>query len=839
MNFWRLVSPELLAETVIRGDHSHGIPLAGMLLATLAAWVLLPVADRYHTISGAMRYLWLGAGSLAMGIGIWAMHFTSMMAYHLPFPLAYDVSITLLSVLPAVLASATSIVMYLSAANSTHKLLLAALCMAVGIGFMHYLGMEAILVPADMYYVPLYFVLSIVAAAGMALVGLYAKVRLDRNRRMPRFFGNLAGSVVLGLAVTGMHFIAMHATYFVAHGDQVHAAAAHGASQQSTLFAGIVVATLLLLLLTMIGALVDRRLDRMANSLKQSELRFQRLAETTKMAIFTFNADHVTYANPALSAITGFSAVELQRRPLVDIFGVEFQDFAREILSGDAAFGRAYYEQFEIRTKQGDSCWLYFSVTPADIDSHANCLASACDISEQKRAELSLRRIAFTDQLTKLGNRTMFIDRLEHHLNLLVRRKVKAASCVLLLDLDNFKTINDTYGHVQGDLLLQEVANRLRPLARHCDTIARLGGDEFVILAEEMNSDHNASTIADRILAQLEVPIALHSREVTVHTSIGVVTLDPEQYQHPDQVLHDVDIALYRAKAQGRGCWVMYDEEIDARVKRSRLLLAELKTALAEGELQLYYQPIFAAADRSLRGFEGLARWQRKNGEWVSPGEFIPLAEEHGLVGEITLWAIDAATRQIGEWNRRWHTDRYYISVNVANDSFTDERFFKLIADRIAEYGIQRGQLKLELTERMLITDTQQMLERLDYLIELGCELMIDDFGTGYSSLAYLHRLPVKTLKIDRSFVAQLTEDGGSRAVINSIIALARTLRMDVISEGVETEEQSMLLAGMGATQIQGYLLGRPTGPGRAGDILGENIEAGATARPRVVALGR
>ncbi|MES2605280.1 MAG: MHYT domain-containing protein, partial [Pseudomonadota bacterium] len=252
MNLWRLVSPELLTETVVRGDHNHGIPLAGLLLASLAAWALLPVADRFNTIRNNSRYVWLIAGSLAMGIGIWAMHFTSMLVYHLPFPIEYDVTVTLLSVIPAALASGICIVMYVSARNSWKQLVLAALCMAVGIGAMHYIGMEAIVVPADMYYVPAYFILSIAAAAALALVGLYAKTRLDRNTRLPRFIGNLTGSVVLGLAVTSMHFIAMHATYFVAHEGHVHAGGEHAAMQQTVVFTGIVVATMILLVLTLL-----------------------------------------------------------------------------------------------------------------------------------------------------------------------------------------------------------------------------------------------------------------------------------------------------------------------------------------------------------------------------------------------------------------------------------------------------------------------------------------------------------------------------------------------------------------------------------------------------------
>jgi diguanylate cyclase (GGDEF)-like protein/PAS domain S-box-containing protein len=816
-----------------------------MLLAILAAWVLLPVAGRFNAIKTVSRYFWLIAGSAAMGIGIWAMHFTSMLVFHLPFPIEYDLAITGISIIPAMLASASSIVLYVSAQNSKLKLHLAALCMAVGIGAMHYLGMEAIEVPARMNYVPSLFLGSIGAAYAMALIGLYAKIRFDQNPRLPRFLGNISGSVILGLAVTSMHFIAMRATYFIANDAHAAHATQHDvgiyqelAMQPTGLLIGVMLATILLLSLIIIGTLVDRHLDSMASSLKQSELRFQRLAETTQMAIFTFNEEGVTYANPALSTVTGYTLDQLLSKPLQQTFGEEFRNFARQILHSSSPFGQAYYEQFEIKTQTGESCWLYFSVTHAEIDNKAACLASACDISEQKRAEISLRRLAYTDQLTHLGNRAMFLDRLQHHLDLLYRRKITARSCVMLLNLDGFKLINDTYGHVQGDVLLQEVARRLTPLMRQCDTIARLGGDEFVILLEEMNADHNMGLITERVLQQLSLPFALgNNQQVRVNTSAGVVALDADTYRTPDQVLHDVDIALQRAKEHDAACWVLYDDELDFSVKRARLLLAELRTALTNKQLQLFMQPIVSASSHHLRGFEALARWQRNDGEWVSPTEFIPLAEENGMITDLTLWALEAATSQLLQWNKEFDSHDYYISVNVANGSFSDERFFQLIANNISKFGIRPNQLRLELTERMLISDNKSMLVKLNHLIEVGCELMIDDFGTGYSSLSYLHRLPVKTLKIDRSFVMNMEKDEGSRSVVKSIIALAKSLKMDVISEGVETHEQARLLCVLGSTKLQGYLFGKPATGAVATQMLAESIVNEQKQRAALVQL--
>ncbi|TNE79118.1 MAG: EAL domain-containing protein [Gammaproteobacteria bacterium] len=807
MDFWRIVSPGLQEQALVTGHHNHLVCLAAVALAVLAASVTLPVSERFASTRGVLRYLWLMAGTISMGSGIWAMHFTSMLAYDLPFPVRYDIATTMLSMVPALLAGYSSILLFAPARACQRRMHLAALLLATGIAAMHYIGMEAITAPADMYYSPIPFFLSVVAAYLLSWVGLCCRITLPSHTGLSTTVTTLVGSAILGLAVSAMHFIAMASTYFIPSGVQT---VSGPYIQPSGLVVAILAVTFVLLSLLSIGILVDRHLARMALSLQSSEVRFQRLAETTQAAIFTFVDGRITYANPALSQITDYSIESLSKMTLEELFGEAFMQYVSNIAWDKMEVGEPLYEQFQITTAAGEKRWLYFSMTMAEFDQQPAVLASACDISEQKLAEFKMRHLAYSDQLTGLANRALFMDRLEHHLKLMGRSANDSLSIVLLLDLDNFKLINDTYGHVLGDQLLSGVAQRMQSLARKSDTLARLGGDEFVMLFENVENMSVVGRIAERMIDTLSERYVLNGKNVEVKVSMGVVVLDPSNHKTQDHVLHDADVALYRAKNQGRACWVLFDQQMDEMIKRGRLLQGELKTAIADGKLQLYYQPIVCAGNHRLCGFESLARWQRDNGEWVSPVEFIALAEEAGLVADVGLWAIETACRQIGEWNRSHGGADYYISVNIASDSFGDERFTRCISDCFARYGVCRGQLKLELTERILLTDTERMLDKLNTLIDLGCEIMIDDFGTGYSSLSYLHLLPVGAMKIDRSFVLNLEKSDSSLSVVKTIIALARSLDMGIVAEGVEKESQAEQLAALGATQLQGYLFGRP-----------------------------
>ncbi len=800
---WRLADPASFTEPALHGHHVHWLCVLAFVVAVLASWVLLSVLQRYQYSSGRSKQLWLMAGSVVMGTGIWAMHFTGMLAFSLPVPVAYDPLITFASALPAMLASACFLLLYEDEGMRQSRMLTLALIMAVGIGVMHYLGMEAVEVAADMYYEPVMFTVSILAAMVLAYAAVLTQNRL-RQMVLNPVQSKVIGSLSLGLAVTLMHFIAMSATFFQ---PNEHTMLSQISEAPLILVFEVITITCLLFFIASLVSIVDRRMIDMSSRLEKSENRFQRLAESTQTAIFTFNQDHITYANPALSQILGRSLTDLYAMRLEDVFDLEVKAQAKVLLNGTSPRDHDYQREILVTRPDGEERWLLCSLTHEDMADEAFVLASAFDISEQKRAESKMRELAYYDHLTGLHNRTVFMDRLQHTLAKMQRYDLDGTACVMILDLDGFKLINDSLGHLQGDQLLIAVANRLQSLARGSDTISRFGGDEFVLLLENIEHSINIDHIVQRFLKVLSQPTSLDGHEVEVSCSIGVVELN-SAYKTPDQVLHDADLALYRAKDTGAG-WTVFDENLDAEAKRKRLLLPELKMAIERGDLELHYQPICGAKDSGVQGLEALARWQRQSGEWVSPGEFIPLAEESGLVHAVGLWALQSAGAKIAELNKAGYGD-VYVSINIDADTLNDSRFIPLVKKVFANHGIGRGQLKIELTERGLVKDTQSVIEKMEQLIELGCEFMIDDFGTGYSSLSYLHQLPFSTLKIDRSFVINMEVSESSATVVNTIIVMAKSLGLKIVAEGVETESQVNALKALNSDQLQGYYFARP-----------------------------
>gem|GEM_PF-6422562 len=814
MGFWQIVNPDIHAETFMTGEYHQFIALLAFMLPVFATSLVLPVSDRFKAIRQPSRYLWLLAGGAAMGAGIGAMHFIgSLLAFQLPFPLQYDLKQTLLSVTPMMAACGVLIVLFSAELLTGWFLHLSALALAAGVGASHYLGMEAIVSPVKMYYSTGPVIVAGSALYLLAWGGLSWGKTLAGRYKLSPVATQLGLSLLLGLAVSAMYFVAMLAGYFAPDTILTN-------SQPSALsvgqLAGMVAIAGLPLILLGIAVTLSRRIGTMATLLKQSEDRFRQLADTTKTAIFTIVGDRITYANPALEKIIGLNKEALPLISVHDLFGRQFAEYAGSVANTESLPGHASHESFEIETAQGDQRWLYFSFTRAEIAYQPTLLVSAFDISAQKDAEQKVHRLVHSDQLTDLASRALFLARLGDHLTVLGRAESDVLSMLVLLDLDNFKLINDTYGHTQGDQLLMSAAERIRTLTRKSDTVARLGGDEFVMLFEELESINHIEVIAERIINTLAQPYIFNGKKIDMKASMGMVVLNASHHSAPDEVLHDADVALIRAKRQGGASWVIFDQQMDATMKRGRQLQSELKKAIAEHKLQLFYQPIYSARDHQLRGFESLARWRRENGEWVSPAEFIPLAEEAGLIADIGLWCIETACEQIGRWNARQPDSDYYVSVNIASDSFGDERFATCIEMSSESHRVRRGQLKLELTERILLANTDNMLEKLHKLISLGCELLIDDFGTGYSSLSYLHLLPVATLKIDRSFVINLEKNDSSMSVVKTIIALAKSLEMSIVAEGVETRAQADLLSDLGVNQLQGYYFGRPVAAGEA-----------------------
>ena len=442
------------------------------------------------------------------------------------------------------------------------------------------------------------------------------------------------------------------------------------------------------------------------------------------------------------------------------------------------------------------------------------------DVTDRKRAEDEIHRLAFYDPLTHLPNRRLMFDRLQHALIGSGRRKRYGA--LLLIDLDNFKYLNDTHGHEVGDQLLIEVAKRLKKRIRQGDTAARLGGDEFVVILEDidgtLDGSIQAELIGESIRAELNQPFHLaglpNACPVDYHcsSSIGIALFDGVKVT-AEELLRRADTAMYQAKAAGRNTLRFFDPEMQAAVTLRAALETELRQAVDQEQFQLHYQLQVDAAGHPV-GAEALLRWMHPVRGMVLPASFINLAEETGLIVPLGRWVLTAACRQLAAWAGQPATAGLTLAVNVSVRQFRQASFTEQLRGLLAETGASAQRLKLEVTENLLQEEAEAVIGRMAELKQLGIHFALDDFGTGYSSLAYLKRLPLNQLKIDRSFVRDVLSDPNDAAIAETIVTLGNSLGLEVIAEGVETEEQLRFLAGIGCRQYQGFLFGHPVAAG-------------------------
>ncbi|HEX8072163.1 MAG TPA: EAL domain-containing protein [Pyrinomonadaceae bacterium] len=431
------------------------------------------------------------------------------------------------------------------------------------------------------------------------------------------------------------------------------------------------------------------------------------------------------------------------------------------------------------------------------------------EVSERKQAEEQLRHNAFHDGLTDLANRALFMD----HLKLALARAQRHEDykcAVLFLDLDRFKVVNDSLGHMIGDKLLVGIARRLETALRPGDTVARLGGDEFTVLLEDLGDAGEAMLVAERLQRELAMPYNLGGHEVFTTVSIGIALSAPE-YHRPEDILRDADTAMYRAKQLGKARYEVFHQAMHTRAMELLELERDLRRAVERQEFFLQYQPIVSLNTGVLRGFEALIRWQHPVRGLIPPTKFIHIAEETGLILPIGRWVLDAACRQMHHWQKLAPAgEPLTINVNLSGKQFIQPDLLEQIEGVLRETGLDPRSLKLEITESVVMENIETAIRTLEQLRARGVELSIDDFGTGYSSLSYLQRFPVSTLKIDRSFISRITESDGTAEIVQTIMSLAQTLGMDVVAEGIETERQHTRLATLACEFGQGYYFARP-----------------------------
>jgi diguanylate cyclase (GGDEF)-like protein len=437
-----------------------------------------------------------------------------------------------------------------------------------------------------------------------------------------------------------------------------------------------------------------------------------------------------------------------------------------------------------------------------DDNSAQHLMVVIEDVTERKKAEDKILHMAHHDALTGLPNRVQFNDRLQEELKRVKRGEHLAVLC---LDLDNFKNINDTLGHSTGDELLKTVTDRLRSCIRETDSIARLGGDEFAIIQTAIGDPTDTTKLADRIQEAINAPLDLGGLSAVTSVSIGI-SLAPLNATEAAELVKQADMALYRAKAAGRSTHRFFEPEMDASIKARRRIESELRDAIVHGGLELHYQPVVELQNNSIVGLEALLRWRHPERGMLSPTEFIPVAEETGLIIPLGEWVLRQACSDAAKWPKD-----IKVAVNLSPVQIKDRRLTQVIITALAASGLSPGRLELEITEQVLLQDDEETLLLLHQLHTLGVLIVMDDFGTKYSSLNYLRRFPLDRIKIDRSFIADLSNGNEvSMAIVQAVVRLANVLKVPTTAEGIETEEQLELVRSAGCTEMQGFLFSRP-----------------------------
>jgi diguanylate cyclase (GGDEF)-like protein/PAS domain S-box-containing protein len=564
---------------------------------------------------------------------------------------------------------------------------------------------------------------------------------------------------------------------------------------------------------------------RTEDALRESERRFREMLDTIELlAVLLDVVGTVTYCNPYLLRITGYAKQDIIGKNFFELFVPEDrrEQVARGFLENIGRGIVGAHIEMEINTRDGERRIILWNntVLRSPENSVLGVASIGSDVTEQRQAESQLVHNAFHDALTGLPNRALFLDRVAHALNWTrqdARRSGRKPFAVLLLDVDHFKDVNDSLGHIAGDQLLILLGQRLVNCMRVADTVARFGGDEFTILMESINGPADVTRATTRIHDAIAAPFTIDEQDIFTSASIGVTIAGPE-YDQPEQVIRDADTAMYRAKAQGRGRSEMFDVKMRAEAVARLQLETDLRRGVERNELRLVYQPIVNLESGAVVGFEALVRWQHPKRGTVSPAEFIPLAEETGLIVQVGEFVLIEACRQAARWRAEPSGAALRVSVNISSKQLSQGDLVAAVEKALTEAALHPSALHLEITESAIMQNAETAYGLIEKIRAIGCSFAVDDFGTGYSSLSYLHRFAIDQLKIDSSFVQ--SAERKSAEIVRSIIDLGRSLGIEVVAEGIETLQQADYLRKLHCGLGQGYLFSRPVDEEKAMEIV-------------------
>ncbi|AYD01030.1 EAL domain-containing protein [Neorhizobium sp. NCHU2750] len=761
---------------------------AGICVVGMLAFFL--IHRRAVECSEKRRRFWLAVAAVTGGLSVWATHFVAMLAYQGTIAIEFELFRTILSAVIAAVGFWASL--RILEEGSARAEILAGIAATLTVAAMHFLGTEAIRAAATIEYeigmIPLAVVLSCI------LFTLAFRMALRRKSRRGLWVAVAAGVVSICL----LHFTAMSATTLVPDPSLPEVSLDGDSGRIWMVWAVSIVVGLIV-----ISAVTASFLDRYLTDLRGfANATLEGLAVVREGVIIEANARFAAMLglrdrdvigrtpDSLLVAADGISLIDVERTRAVE---------AAPLKSGPLKPGRQTFLEVAVHTIEyrGRSCQVL----------------AVRDLTEKRIAELRVEHMARHDALTDLPNRSLFSDKLEAAIDLAGSANERLA--VLALDLDRFKAVNDVFGHAEGDRVLVKVADILRRCTGEADTPARIGGDEFVILQPGLDQPTAAYLLADRILDTFRQEMNVNFDPKAVGVSIGVAIF-PEDGHTADELRNAADMALYNAKFNGRGTAAFYSADMDADLRQRRLVESELRHAVLRDQLSLVFQPLFDASNGICTGYEALMRWNHPDLGAISPAEFIPVAEETGIIVTLGEWALREACRTAASWD-----DGLAVAVNVSAVQFRFPDLVGTVAAALNDSGLDPKRLELEITETSLLENRDAVLAMLKKLKALGVLIVIDDFGTGYSSLGNLHAFPFDKIKIDRSFIWQMEESESARAIVKAIIGLGKSLDLPVVAEGIETFGQHRMVIEQGIEQLQGFLLGKPKSAGEVEVLSG------------------
>jgi diguanylate cyclase len=761
---------------------AHDLRLVGLaaVICAVASFAAINLLHHGRKSSGQMRGVWLAVSAISTGFGIWATHFVAMLAFTPGIPSGYNISLTVMSLIAAILLTGAGLAVSLTP-KWRHGPWLGGTIVAGGIAAMHYTGMAAFEIEGVVQWDPVLVVASI--ALGAAIGAFALPVGLHGNELKWK----IGGAVLLTLAICSHHFTAMGAVSII---PDPTIEVSQSALPAGWLAVGVALASFAIIGLATAGVVLDIR-DRRRSELEGDRMRD--LANASVEGLLVCDGETIVSINTSFATLTGLS--------VSDLVGARLEScFADETARARLLSGGSVPVETSLRHSDGSMTPVELILRPIVFAGRPHHVVAVRDLQARKEAEQHIHYLAHHDALTSLPNRNHFNGRIDHEIAALAKGESLA---VLSLDLDRFKEINDLFGHAAGDTVLQTVASRVTAVLGERQMMARLGGDEFAVLMPGVMNPDAASRLAERILETLRT--ASDTPEThSISTSIGIA-LYPNDAADRQALLSHADTALYRAKTEGRNTYRFFEARMGAEVRERRMLEHDLRLAITRNELRLEYQPQEEIRSRTITGFEALLRWKHPERGNISPAVFIPVAEETGAILEIGDWVLRTACREAASWTRPLS-----VAINVSAVQLYNTNFVKELHQILLETGLPARRLEIEITETALVRDFDRALSTLRQIKALGIRIAMDDFGTGYSSLSNLRAFPFNKIKIDGSFIKSVNSNEQAATIVRAVLGLGRGLGLPVLAEGVETEAELRFLQDELCDQAQGYLLGRP-----------------------------